>query len=388
MAVVLRAGAFVLAALLSCCFAASASDATASETFFQAGFDAQTTLLRVFYAGAGEWRTCDAPSCATAANDWGADSATDSLYLRWVTTRDPAIRTVLEQSMQTSPDYTDACTHAPCRWWSDTPAWDAVTLMRENEVVGNDPRIVARAQAALRYVERSQGFAGGACSGIPYQLPQPSVSDVKTLETDANTTKAALLLYRATHDQRYLDDARARYTADRTYFLDPQVPLYSVHLTDDGESCVQVPHRFFASVNGDMIWNGIELWRVTGQTHYYDEADARGIFADVQGENDVGEPLVEAMNVLATRDHVGFARDWILRNAAAALSARAADGTFPRFFDGPSQSASSVWESNGGLALEIAAAAIDPARTSFAAAAWASPANEVPVTTLPTKIHV
>ncbi|HLI97777.1 MAG TPA: hypothetical protein VKT72_17040 [Candidatus Baltobacteraceae bacterium] len=31
---------------------------------------------------------------------------------------------------------------------------------------------------------------------------------------------------------------------------------------------------FFASVNGDMFWNGVQLWKYTGQQHFYDKAIA------------------------------------------------------------------------------------------------------------------
>ncbi len=64
------------------------------------------------------------------------------------------------------------------------------------------------------------------------------------------------------------------------------------------------------------------------------------------------------MYALAPRQ--AFAREWIERNARAALTSRGPDGTFARFFDGPSQGKTSIWESNGGLALEIAATALDP----------------------------
>ena len=225
--------------------------------------------------------------------------------------------------LQTSPDYSQPCNTAPCHAWSDTAAWDAVALMREASVLGNDRQSITRARAAYRFVQMSRAFSGGACGRIPYQVPQPSDKRVKTLETGANMTKAALLLYGATHDRSYLDQAIQRYAVDRTLFLDPNVPLYTVHLIDDGLQCRQVPHRFFASVNGDMIWNGVRLWQYTGQRHFYDEApstaqavdldlsDASGVFVDVQGENDVVEPLVEAMYELAVQEHVGFARDWI-----------------------------------------------------------------------------
>jgi hypothetical protein len=85
------------------------------------------------------------------------------------------------------------------------------------------------------------------------------------------------------------------------------------------------------------------------------------------------------MDALAREEHAAFARSWILRNAAAALSARGGDGSFGRFFDGPPPSASTVtaWQVNGGIALEIAAAALQPRGTVRMTRAWAT-ANVVP----------
>jgi len=353
-----------------------------AATFAMTGKDALTTLLSVYYAGNGYWRLCNETDCARSDSDWGADSATDALYLRWTIAHDPGLVRIAAELRASSPRYPDPCTSKPCPWWSDTPAWDAVASLRESEMLGGNADAVSRAQSAVRYVLDSKAFSGGACPDIPYQRPLPSVQHVKTLETDATVTKALVLLYAATLKARYLDLAIARYQADRRYFLDPGVPLYTVHVIDDGESCVQEPHRFFASVNGEMISNGLALFRLTADQRYFSQAlstaravdtllsDERGVFADLQGENDVVEPLVEAMEELAVRDQVPFAREWILRNARAALASRNSDGTFPRFFDGPPQSRSSIWESNGAFALEIAAAALDPNAVASPPAGW------------------
>ena len=141
------------------------------------------------------------------------------------------------------------------------------------------------------------------------------------------------------------------------------MPLYTVYVLRRRPRCTQLPHRFFASVNGDMIWSGAELAKDTGQSglpragardrasRRLDLIDRRGVFADLQAENDVVEPLVEAMARLAQGGQA-FARAWILRNAAAALSARTADGSFGRFFDGPPpRTTVTAWQTNGGLAL-------------------------------------
>jgi hypothetical protein len=384
---ILRGGALALA--VACCslFVPGRADATPAADFSQAAAQAQATLLQVFYAGNGAWRECNAMTCRASDRDWGADSATYALYLRWKTTHDPSIAFTMSQLLANGTEYGEPCDGAPCPAWSDTPAWDAVAFMREAEVLGGDRRATDKAKAALRYAEQSRAFAGGACTGVPFQLPQPNQSEIKTLESDANLIKGDLLVYAATQDRAYLNDALMRYGDDRTWFFDWDASLYTNHVADDGTQCRQVEDRFFASVNGNMIWNATQLWRYTGQRHFYDEAiataqsvdrnlsDSRGVFVDLQGENDVAEPLVEAMYDLAAEENVGFAKAWIVRNAAAALSSRGPDGTFSRMFDGPPQSMTSIWESNGGIALEIAAGALEPLGAPGRADAWSGSGN-------------
>jgi hypothetical protein len=133
-----------------------------------------------------------------------------------------------------------------------------------------------------------------------------------------------------------------------------------------------------------MIWSGLELARATGEARYRKDAfasgravvsdlsDAAGIFTDLQAENDIVEPLVEGMYALATGARATFARTWILANAAAALSDRAANGSFGRFFDGPAPTVTTTaWQANGGLALEIAAGALNAGGTTPIRDAWA-----------------
>ncbi|GGA46963.1 glycoside hydrolase family 76 protein [Dyella nitratireducens] len=342
-------------------------------SFNRAGSDAVDTMVRVFYTGDGKWRECPAADCHASNQDWGVDSMTYTLWLHWKTTGDPKIAPLMRALEQTAPSYPAPCTEgATCSSWSDVPEWDSIAASREYEIT-HDPTALKKARDAFDFVEHAQVFARGACPAIDYQLADGGTNHLKTLETDANAVKAALLLYEATHEQRYLTSASTRYASIRRYFLDPKVPLYSVYVFDDGKTCEEVPHRFFASVNGDMIWSGLHLYRATHNTAYLKESletaravdehlsDAHGIFTDLQAENDIVEPLVEAFYELAAEHHDQPAQQWLLRNATAAWSARAHDGTFGRFFDGPAPSAlTSVWQSNGGFALEVAAAAISP----------------------------
>jgi len=351
-------------------------------TFAAAGSAALQTLLGTYYGGDGTWSECNAAGCPHSNSDWGVDSLTYVLWLRWQLAHDGSIPPVMSALAAAAPGYDGACSLPSCGSWSDVPEWDAIAAAREYQVTG-DPQALAKAEAAFRFVEDGDAFTLGACPDVRYQQPAGQLNHLKTLETDANAIKAALLLYALTHDVTYLQSATGRYAAVRAWFLDPAVPLYTVYLFDDGTTCMQVPHRFFASVNGDMIWSGVELAAATGQDAYLQQAletgralasrlaDTAGIFADLQAENDIEEPLVEGMDALATEAHAGFARDWILTNAAAALSARTADGSYGRFFDGPPpRTTVTAWQTNGGLALEIAAAALAPDETIDATGTW------------------
>ena len=348
---------------------ATAASATAPQTFRELGDDAAVTLTTRFYAGDGRWRTCLDPSCGAGDVDWGSDSLTGVLYERWLVTRDPQLVPLFRELERTQPRY-GACRAPRCSGWSDVPMWDAVAALRTYDVTHDDVAL-RNAEAAYAFVAEADVFARGACPAIDYQRPHAESGGLKTLETDANATLAAAMLAERTRRLSYLDDARRRYDAIRRWFLDPQVPLYTVYVFDDGHTCRALPHRFFASVNGVMIESGLMLARATGDAGYAREAratahairaldDDRGIFTDLQAENDIVQPLVFAMLVLA-RDGDTFARDWIVRNAAAAAHARRSDGAYGRFFDGPPPAGTvTQWQSNGGLAIEIAAAALAP----------------------------
>jgi hypothetical protein len=263
--------------------------------------------------------------------------------------------------------------------------WDAVAALRTYDVT-RDGRALRNAQAAYAAVAESDVYARGACPEIDYQRPHAESGGLKTLETDANATLAAVLLAQRTHRAEYLDQARRRYSAIRHWFFDPVAGLYTVYVFDDGRTCRALPHRFFASVNGIMIDAGLELARATGDERFAREAratahailaldDGRGIFTDLQAENDVVEPLVLAMLRLARGDD-DVAHRWILLNALAAAHARrASDGAYGRFFDGPAPRPDTIvtaWQSNGGLALAVAAGALAPGMTIEPSDQWAA----------------
>jgi hypothetical protein len=357
-----------------------------------------STMTQTFYAGT-KWNICVPDlGCGSTDQDWGADSLTYALYLRWELTADATIPPILSALNAAGPVYGN-CTAASCNSWSDVPSWDSIAASREYEVTG-EPSALSRAKAAFDFVDSATEFALGACPTINYQLPNGQGNQLKTLETDSNYIKAALLLYASTGSQSYLTKAMDKYASVRQYFLDPSVPLYTVYVVDTGSACTQIPRRFFASVNGNMILNGLLLADATGMATYHSDAlataqatasllsDPSGIFENLQAENDVVEPLVEAFYRLATNESQAFARAWILANASAAASDLTADGTYGRFWGGPAPLATTtIWQTNGGFALAFAAAALAPTLFPSGVDIWsAGVVTQTDITTLPTTL--
>jgi len=362
----LAAGA--LAIVLGGCVSGGDAPAPHGPTYAALARRALVTLERGYYDGSGAWHMCVPVRCYTTNQDWGADSLTYTLYLHWLLTGDRRVVPIMNALTATSP-----ASHAG--GWSDVPMWDSIAAAREYQVTGNKAAL-GKAILAFRYVAgpTRRLFALGACRSIFYQQPNGGYNDLKTLETGSNFIKAALLLYGITKSPVYLAQAQAQYQAVRADFLSPSVPLYTVYVFDTGGVCRQVPARYFGSANGNMIWAGYYLAKATGRSAYLAEAvatakavaahlsDATGVYADLQAENDVTEPLIEAMYDLATLDHQAFARRWLLAVASAsAASVAPATGAYARFFDGPAPRAPvTAWEANGGLALAQVAAALDP----------------------------
>jgi hypothetical protein len=370
-----------LAGILAMLIAVSATMPTATarpaddakRTFADAARSSLATLLHRFYAGKGLWHTCLPDRCATENRDWGADSLTYAIWLRWAADRDRTVRPILRALVRTAPD-DGAQTHG----LSDVPLWDSIAAAREYQVT-HLARALRLSKSDFAFVASKfqARFGTGACPSIDYQHEGPGGDNLKTLETDANYIKAAVLLRTITGRAWYLRDAVAKYDAVRQYFFEPSTNLYTVFVFDNGQTCRAVPARYFGSVNGLMIWNGVQLARLTDDPRFDTEAvrtaravatslsDPAGIYADPQAEDDTSEPLVEAMYIVATSDRRAFARSWLLSNAAASASARNSQGVYDRFFDGPPPtSTATAWQSGGGLALQFAAAALDPHRAA------------------------
>jgi hypothetical protein len=367
--------------------AAAAQTAAARHpgTYAALSRQALATLEGEYYNGAGRWNMCVPLRCFTSNRDWGADSLTYVLYLHWLLTRDRGVAPIMNALATTSPR-----SHSGL---SDVPLWDSIAAAREYQVTGNREAL-SKAEAYFGYVAGNAPrlFALGACPGVLYQHAGGGGTQLKTLESGANYVKAAVLLYQITHQRSYLAQAENQYQAVRQYFLSPGTSLYTVYLFDNGNSCTQVPAQYYASVNGTMIWDGQALAQITGQSFYLNEAtaaaqavaaylgDGTGVYADLQAENDIAEPLIEAMYGLATSGQA-FARHWLLAAASASAASRnARTGAYGRFFDGPPQAGPvTAWQVNGGLALAQVAAALDPtgrpARPGFWARASFVPDN-------------
>ncbi|HEX4622407.1 MAG TPA: hypothetical protein VH208_12660 [Myxococcaceae bacterium] len=345
-----------------------------ATTFGDYSAQVALALEQDLWAGGGHWHSCEG-GCGRGNRDWGNDSLTFTLFMRWNATHDPSLVPLFQELENSATDYVGlTCNGIDCPDWSDMPAWDAVAAERDFEVTG-DAHALQIALDAYRHVSDASAYAQGACPDILYQRAGGGGGGLKTLETESNLIKAALLLFQRTGRPDLLLDAKTRYAAVRQHYLDPHLPLYTTYLFDDGKQCTPLPGRFFASVNGNMAWNGFALQEATGDPTFGVEAlatlgqwdvqlsDNRGVYANLEADNDVSEPLIEAMLEQAARDRPpSFARDWIHRNAEAAIrNARVPQGLYGRFFDGPQPPAAiNDWQTNGGLALAVAAATLEP----------------------------
>jgi hypothetical protein len=363
---------------------------------------ALTSMIKTYYTN-GKWRAL--PGGGGGNHDWGNDSMTGALYFDWLVNREasaPAMLDALAGTMNTAP--APCAATANCIPWSDEYLWDAVAGARENEVTGSATGL-SKSKTAFDYVDKAAGgvWTAGACPEIRYQRPDHGSGGLKTNETDSNYIKAAILLYERTNDMAYLSKAESAYAANRKYYLDAGGSnLYSVYLYDVGGTCTQQQGRYFGSVQGNMIFSGLALYEATSTVGYLNDAlatahavdtalsDPGGIYADLQAENDVVQPLVEAMYAVWKDQGQTFARDWIMRNAAASVSTITATGAYGRFFNGPiSTGIITQWQTNGGYALAFAAAAIDPAGVP-AAGRWngaTMTAMDIGTAALPTAIH-
>ena len=341
----------------------------ASGNYSQRATLAVAALEHRFYNGTGLWHMCTGLTCNTKNRDWGSDALTYDLYLRWRLTGDRTVPPIMSTLAKTAVNWTAG---QPAS--SDTVMWDAIANAREYQVT-RSPVALAKAKTAFAWVDsvNAGAFGSGACPDVAYQWPGGKGGYLKTLETATNYIKAALLLRQLTGSESYLLKAEREYQQVRRYFLERKAQLYTVYVFDNGTTCRTLPGRYFASVNGNMIWAGTTLAAATGRKQYLNQAiatargvssrlgDATGVYADLQADNDVSEPLVEAMYVLASREHQAFAADWLLRAASAAGADQNAAGEFGRFFDGPPPAAeATAWQVNGGVALIEAAAALDP----------------------------
>ena len=357
-------------------------------TFAQASEAAFTTLITQFYnsndlrSDGSYWNYASPRREAVRAVLTGSpDNGTYLLAFLYSLNSSPTTHQMISSAMKNlnegRPRIYLPCTTVPetCVHKSDVTQWDAVAALRELSVIGNVPiatgstaTTLSRAIDDFNYVDGAPfnvpnvGFAFGACPSINYQQSDGSRQPDQDMETDSNYIKAAILLsqyyaslgnvsnYRSLA-QSYLNKAVSKYQAVKKVFADSTVggipALYTVYVVDNGSTCAQIPQRFYASVNGNMIWNGWELASmVTDGTaaNYRSDAvatakavldnlsDLMGIYENLESGCDVAEPLVEAMYKLAT-DSVhpqAFAKAWILSNAGIVAANVRSDGTYNR----------------------------------------------------------
>jgi hypothetical protein len=344
----------------------------AGRTYGDGGRASTSAIQDLWFAGDGSWKQCLAATCPTANTGLGADVLTYNSYFGWKPQHESSYLPLLDKVAAAIPQFATPCASTSCHLRSDVPMWDAVALLRAYDGNETSSPGMDKAKAALNAFDRSSAYFGGACPEIAYLEPFGGKSKIKALAAESAYAKAAMLIFHFNNDKSYVDRAERRYLAARKYYFDPKAGLYTAYVIDDGKHCTQVPRRFLAGVNGNMIYTAYLLGTTRGQI-YRDQAlaeaktaatklnDARGIFAGLQDENDTADPLAEVMYAIAYYWAQDFARDWMLRNATAAEGARTASGSIGRFLDGPppEDGVSSV-QTSGGFAITLGAQALQP----------------------------
>jgi hypothetical protein len=178
------------------------------------GDDALRVLEHQFFnAWDGKWNMCVPDiGCGSTNIDWGAESLTYTLYLRWITTQNSRLVSLFTALASTAPSH-GSCRQPGCSGWSDVAMWDPIAASEEHLATGRAGSL-ALARESFDFVDRADAFGLGACPSIAYQQPGGGDNKLKTtLETDSNYIKAAVLLYRQTLDPMYLLDPRCRLTS-------------------------------------------------------------------------------------------------------------------------------------------------------------------------------
>ena len=116
----------------------SGSPGTPTETFRQTSDDALQAMETVFYQD-GNWELCVPTQCGILKYDdfdWGADSLTAALYLRWSIDGDSDIPPMMTRLDANGATY-GTCTASSCPTWSDVPLWDSIAASHEHLVLGS-----------------------------------------------------------------------------------------------------------------------------------------------------------------------------------------------------------------------------------------------------------
>ena len=145
-----------------------------ATTYRELADRATQTLLQQYFDPRGGWKLCPDPVCPSVNRDWGADSLTYALYLRWKTTRDATLVPTMDALVATAPVYPPPCRGVAgliCSW-SDVANWDAVAEMREFEPTGGNLRCRGRRSSPSR--RSSSRTSIPAARAMRYATSSPS----------------------------------------------------------------------------------------------------------------------------------------------------------------------------------------------------------------------
>lgn len=135
----------------------------APMTFRQVSDAALQTMKTAFYDG-GNWNLCVPTKCGFLPDDdfdWGADSMTAALYLRWSIENDATVVPMIKALDANGAAY-GTCTDTNCLMWSDVPLWDSIAGAHEHLVIASASSL-HRAVTGFDFVDTANQFGTGAC---------------------------------------------------------------------------------------------------------------------------------------------------------------------------------------------------------------------------------
>lgn len=149
----------------------------------------------------------------------------------------------------------------------DDMLWMGLALLRAHELDG-DPVFLTQAVDLWNRIESSwnDDFGGG----FPWRTTQ---TDYKNAPANGPAVILSARLYRLTGEDKYLEWAEKTYIWLQDSLVDPETGLVWDGINREGDALIDKDWLFTYN-QGTFTGAGVELWRITGDQKYLDDAKA------------------------------------------------------------------------------------------------------------------